>query len=157
LILAERICATSAAYATDEAWRRRIAANLENMHSVATGAIAGRDTPIATVLEKSALHLASKAIAVDMESHLIAEVAIRRGLGFMAIRAVADPASRALPGAALAAAGADGSIRFGALVFGLCRRPADLLSLWGLARDYRAAMAALGRAAAETATALRVG
>jgi len=157
LILADAVASTSAVFATDEAWRGRVAAKFRDIDSIAIGTIAGRDTPVATVFDKSALYATSEAIAVDMESHLIAEVAARRGLALLAIRAIADPASRTLPRAALDAAGADGSVRIGALILGLARRPGDVVSLWGLARDYRAAMATLRRAATEAAAALRVG
>jgi hypothetical protein len=87
-----------------------------------------------------------------MESHLVAEVAARRALPFLAIRVIADPASRALPQLVLNASRPDGSVRVGGVILELVRRPGDLAALWTLARDYRAAMRSLGRAAAKAAT-----
>lgn len=155
LIVAEAIAGPRRTGPADAAWRRRAVAAIGG--ETAVGRIAGRDAPCATSADKATLFAATGALAVDTESHAVAEVAEAHGLPFLAIRAVADPAWRALPKCALTAIRADGSLHVGALLRELAGRPADLGSLWLLARDYRAAMAALRRAAAKAAPGFGLG
>jgi hopanoid-associated phosphorylase len=150
LIVAEAIVGPSSGHAsTDTPWRRRAVAALKG--EAVVGTIAARHRPCATVADKAALFAATRALAVDMESRAIADIAAAHGLPFLAIRAIADPATRGVPDSALAAAGADGSLLLGPLLRGIFRAPKDLPVLYVLARDYRAAMAALRRAAAKAA------
>ena len=83
-----------------------------------------------------------------MESHVVAAVAAAAGVPFIAVRAIADPAARALPRAALAAAGPDGTLQLGALVAALLARPGEIGDMVGLARASRKAMRALRGVAA---------
>ena len=59
--------------------------------------------------EKRALYLETGALAVDMESHIVARIGAARGLPVAAIRVITDPARRALPQAALAAVRPNGT------------------------------------------------
>ena len=107
------------------------------------------ETPLATVEDKRAAHDRFDAVAVDMESYWVAEACRRAGgLGFLALRAVSDPAERALPASAARAMGPDGDLQIGRLLGGLLSRPGDLPDLVRLGLDSRKASAALGRAAA---------
>jgi hopanoid-associated phosphorylase len=152
LIVAEAIVGPSRGHvATDPPWRRRAVAALKG--EAVVGMIAARDRPCVTVADKAALFAATRALAVDMESRAIADVAAAHGLPFLAIRAIADPATRRVPDSALAAAGADGSLHLGPLLRSVFGAPKDLPVLCVLARDYRAAMGALRRAAAKAAPA----
>ncbi|MEQ8698178.1 MAG: phosphorylase, partial [Bauldia litoralis] len=80
---------------------------------------------------------------VDMESHAVAEVADRAGVPFVAIRAIGDPASRAIPRAALAGLGPDGRTHALPVLAALMRRPGDFRAIWRLAQDTNKALAAL--------------
>lgn len=111
------------------------------------GSIAGVADPVATARDKRALAASTGAIAVDMESHAIAAAAAAAGRPFVALRAVADPASRGVPPSALAGLGPHGETHPFAVIGALLRRPADLPDLLRLAGDNRRAMAALGRVA----------
>jgi len=108
------------------------------------GPILGCDRPVTTPAAKARLFAATGAVAVDMESHAIAGAAGARGL--IVVRAIADPASRAVPAAALAGLGDDGRMRPGAVVMALARRPGETAALIGLAAEWRAARASLRRA-----------
>ena len=112
------------------------------------GALLTVETPLATVEDKRAAHDRFDAVAVDMESYWVAEACRRAGLGFLALRAVSDPAERALPASAVRAMGPDGALRMGQLLGGLLSRPGDIPDLVRLGLDSRKASAALGRAAA---------
>lgn len=109
------------------------------------GSVAGVDAPAMHPLAKAALREKTDAVAVDMESHLAAEFAERRGIPFVAVRVVSDPASRALPPLAAHAVSADGSINFAFVLRELRRRPTQIRELIRAGLDARAAFASLGR------------
>ena len=108
-----------------------------------SGAILGSDQPILTPQHKQHLFRRSQALAVDMESHAVAEVALDAGLPFLAIRAIGDPAARAVPAAALAGLGPEGNTRAMPVIWNLMKRPADIVSIWRLAADTSKALKAL--------------
>ncbi len=114
-----------------------------------TGTQVGADAAVTGVGEKAALRAATGAVAVDMESHVVARAAAAAGLPFAVLRIVADPAGRGIPQAALRGVGPDGAPRMWPVIAGLIRRPQDLPGLLALGRDYTAALAALEQAAAE--------
>ena len=62
----------------------------------------GASDIIATEDDKARAWRDTGALAVDMESHVVAHVAARHRLPMVAIRVVTDPAERALPPSALA-------------------------------------------------------
>ena len=108
-----------------------------------TGAILGLDRMVLSVAEKAALFERTGAVAVDMETHRVAQVAAEAGLPALAIRAIGDPAGRALPALAARALGEDGRPRIGPVVAGLLRRPGDVAALLRVRRDTEAALATL--------------
>jgi len=132
--------------ATDLAWRSRLSARIEIAgRAPHQAAVAGSDRLLATVAAKRALFAATGALAVDMESHAVAEVAHAAGRPFLVLRAIADPADQALPRAATVALGPGGEVRLLAVVRALLDRPAELPALLRLGRQSRRALAALRR------------
>ena len=111
-------------------------------------AIAGRDDMLITPADKAALRRASDAAAADMESHGVAAAAAERNLPFIAVRAIADPASHSVPWCAQAGLAADGRTRPLAVMGRLARRPWELPPLIAVALDTAKALAALRRFAA---------
>jgi adenosylhomocysteine nucleosidase len=111
------------------------------------GTLLGSDRPISSAAEKTRLHGTLGAVAVDMESHGVARAAKSLGVPFLAVRAVADPAMRDLPQAALAATGPDGGLRHGAIIGALLCRPWEIAAMIRLGAEARRAFAALERAA----------
>ncbi len=135
---------------TDAAWRVALARVLEDRRrAVAMGAIAGADRVIATTAEKAALRLRTGAVAVDTESHAVARAAQEAGVPLMAIRVVLDPASRALPSAALAGLGVNGQRRVVPVLCRLLLKPWQGPALVALARTQQEALEALGRLAVD--------
>ncbi|WP_190286286.1 phosphorylase family protein, partial [Cupriavidus cauae] len=102
VIVADAVAAEGQRFDTDACWANAIRLALAG---AVGGTIAGVDTPAAAVADKRALHAATGAVAVDMESHRIAAAARAAGLPFVVCRAIADPAGRRVPPAALAAFG----------------------------------------------------
>ncbi|SFI63315.1 phosphorylase family protein [Planctomicrobium piriforme] len=96
------------------------------------GHICATDHIVRHVEEKQALALKTGAIAVDMESLGVAQVCRDRGTRFMAIRAISDDLSGDLPPEVLAVLGPKGTVRAGALLGSILKRPGcvkDFLSL----------------------------
>ena len=148
LVCPDQVLTHTGAHSTHSLWRERILteARMAGL-SMAEGTLLGSDAPVADAAEKHRLAHESGAVAVDMESHDVATVAASRGMPFIALRAVADTAERSLPAAALAGVDADGRTRAAAVLLALCLSPGQIPAMIGLARESRAGMAALGRAA----------
>jgi adenosylhomocysteine nucleosidase len=89
--------------------------------------------------QKRALHQATGATAIDLESGAVAEWANRHGLPFAVLRAICDPAGRDLPQAALAALDTAGAIGLGRVAGSVIRNPGQIPALLALARDARSA------------------
>jgi adenosylhomocysteine nucleosidase len=134
-------------FSTDSAWRRRVIQHLTMASAVSEGPLVGSDRPLLTPSAKRAAAKGWSAVAVDMESHAVARAAQRSGVLFMAIRAVADPAERAVPAWLAKVVDSDGQPRLHKLAAGALANPLDLPQLFKLARDQRAALAALSRVA----------
>jgi adenosylhomocysteine nucleosidase len=131
--------------ATD--WRAQVHGLVSGQLETYAGVLAQSLNPVTTAQQKRDLFNRTGALAVDMESAAVAEVAALRGLPFVAIRAVLDPASRALPRSALVAVDAAGRLRVRELLRELLRRPVDLAGIAQLLWDLRAASATLTAAA----------
>ena len=132
---------------TSESWSGALEAALGARCRVFTGGVAGVDAPVTSVPLKEALRSGSAAMAVDMESHGIAAAAAESGVPLLVIRAIADPAARAIPAAALAGMGTDGRRRPLAVLGRLIIRPAEIPHIVQLARDSNAALRSLTIAA----------
>ncbi|WP_448586667.1 phosphorylase family protein [Thermaurantiacus sp.] len=107
------------------------------------GLLLGSEALVATPEAKAALHQATGAGAVDMESHRVARVAAAAACPFLAIRVIADPHDGVIPASVHMAVGPDGRIRLAATLLALARRPADLPALIRLARASARAHAGL--------------
>ncbi|MBT5018450.1 MAG: 5'-methylthioadenosine nucleosidase [Planctomicrobium sp.] len=94
------------------------------------GKLCTADHIVHTCNEKQELHERTRAIAVDMESHSVAMVCKERDIQFMAIRAISDDLSADLPKEVLAIFGPKGTIRTGALVGTIFKRPSSVKDLW---------------------------
>ena len=109
--------------------------------------LAGALTPAATTEEKARLGARTGAVAVDLESLAVARVCLAWGRPFAVLRAVADPAGRALPAAALAGLDGEGRMVPGAVLAQLAADPRQIVALGRLAWDLGCALAALCKAA----------
>jgi len=103
------------------------------------------DAPIAEPAEKRELHRTTGAVAVDMESHVVARIAAAHRLAFAAVRVIVDPAHRAIPPAALLGMAADGRADFSAVLRDVIARPSQLSPLARIAVDAFTARAEMSR------------
>jgi nucleoside phosphorylase len=147
ILLADRVViAGGKAHDADAITRSQLGHALDRLHCRwRGGAIAGVDRILATPAAKRSVASETAALAADMESHVLAAAA--GTLPFVVLRAIVDPAARAIPSSVLSALTAEGGIRPLPLITGLLRRPGEIATLLALARDSRRARAALGRAA----------
>ena len=147
----EIVSGDGARFPTTMVWRERLSVAIAKQRPAA-GALLSSAAPIDSVAGKAAAFRDTGAVAVDMESLSIAQVAETRGLSFIAVRVVVDTAADALPRAVLAANRA-GHLSVGRLLGGLALAPLDLVALIRLAQRYRAAtrsLAAVARAGLPT-------
>jgi adenosylhomocysteine nucleosidase len=143
----EVISPDGATVATARDWRERLASALATQRPVTQGRLLTSRTAIGSPAEKATLFRTTGAVAVDMESLAVAEVASAHQLPFIAVRVIVDSAADALPQAVTAAADNEGHLQIWRLIGALARTPADLAPLLRLARRYRAANRSLAAVA----------
>jgi adenosylhomocysteine nucleosidase len=136
LIVSSAVITGDARYATDPAL-------CSMLGGVTSHVILGADTIVASVVEKRRLYERYGAAAVDLESGEVARIATTRGIPFAALRAICDPAERALPPAALVALDARGDVRPWRVFASVAAHPAQLPRLLALAADAAAAKRSL--------------
>jgi hopanoid-associated phosphorylase len=141
-IVASAILSENTRLQTDTRWSEKL---LKTIPGAICGMLMGASGPVATTETKRRLHAATGAIAVDMESHVVARVAAAHELPMAAVRVITDPAVRTLPKCALAAMRPDGTTDIGAMIRSVIRRPRELPALLQTALDARAARATLLR------------
>ena len=127
---------------TDPLWSRKLA---EMVPDARHGPIVGVNSVVSDPADKRKLHAFTRAVAVDMESHLVARLADAHGLAFAAVRVIIDPAHRAVPPAALLAMAPGGSTDVSAILREILARPSQVSPLMRLAADALAARVALVR------------
>jgi adenosylhomocysteine nucleosidase len=153
---AEVVSGSGARFAASTDWCERLRAATAARRPLVAGALLTRAAPIDSVADKALAFRDTGAVAVDMESLAVAEVAAAFGLPFMALRVIVDTATDALPQSVLDAS-RSGHLEVRRLLGGLALAPWELLALIRLAQRYRAAtrsLAAVARAGLPTPQAL---
>lgn len=107
-------------------------------------AYAGDEIAVTTE-QKSTLFVNTQADAIDLESGAVAAVAAQANIPFAVLRAIADPATQALPPAALIALNAGGQIKVLPILLSLLQNPLQVPVLIALAGDAAKARKALLR------------
>jgi adenosylhomocysteine nucleosidase len=146
LILGAEVVSDQGAVRADEAVTASLAQRLLGAGArIVVERFAASDAPVVTVAAKAELRRSTGAVAVDMESLIAGQYALKHRVPFAILRAVADPADRDLPPLALKAMAPDGGIKIQAVVGELIRSPSQFAGLRALAADSRAAFRALKR------------
>ncbi len=144
LVIGTSVDLGGASLPADPVWCRHLANQLPTARC---GVVCGASAAALTVADKAALHSWSGGLLVDLESAAVAEACAANGKPFAVLRAVADPADRAIPGFAMAGLDDQGNTRLLPILVGLLRQPQALPALLRLAGDSRRALDALGAAA----------
>jgi adenosylhomocysteine nucleosidase len=146
----EVISGGGARFSTSAAWREQLRAAIAGQSFaqpvVTGGLLLSSPEPIDAVADKAAAFRETGAVAVDMESAAIAQVAALHDLPFIAVRVIVDTAADVLPRAVVAASRA-GQVSLRRLLGGLATAPLQLVPLIRLARRYRAATRSLAAVA----------
>jgi hopanoid-associated phosphorylase len=141
-IVGSDIVAGERRYSMDRYWSQLL---LQRLPSASSGILSGVDAPVVTADAKRALHTNTGALAVDMESHIVADAARQYGLRMAAVRVICDPAARGLPEMAFRSMRADGTTSVVALLQAIARQPNHIPTMIRVALDARAARATLLR------------
>ena len=96
------------------------------------GRIVTADNMVRLISEKQTLAKKHNAIAVEMESLAVAQVCRDTKTRFLAVRAISDDLSADLPPEVLSVVGSTGTIRFGAAIGSILKRPGSVKDMWGL-------------------------
>lgn len=126
-------------FPTDAAWHNRLVTRLTNRFEIYSEPLVQSPIVLASPMDKLDFFKKHDAIAVDMESGSVAEMASRANLPFMVIRAIADTSDMSIPASALNAIDEYGRLRPMRLLSSLARKPFDLVLLTRLSRSFRAA------------------
>jgi hypothetical protein len=139
---------------TSAEWRERVSEAIAARHGACCGRLLTCREPLGSIAAKALAFRQTGAVAVDMESSAVAEVASAERVPFLVVRAIVDTAQDAVPEVALRVtrAGQDG-LHVGRLLATLARTPGELPALIRLARRYRTASRALAAVAASGALA----
>jgi adenosylhomocysteine nucleosidase len=138
-VVARNVIAENARYASDVGWSQSLIEKMQRasrfaaLQDVSFGDIAGSDVPVACTHTKRRLYEKTGAVAVDMESHVAARIAVEHRVPFAAFRVITDPSHRELPPAALVATNVDGGVDFQAITRSLVRHPKQVPTLLRLA------------------------
>jgi adenosylhomocysteine nucleosidase len=143
VVLATGVIHDERTFETDAPWRERLRMALASELNVVEGVMAGVDRMVPSPAAKGELHVQTSALACDMESHAVAQVAVELGVPFVVVRAISDPAGQDVPKWVLRCVTPDGDVNIKPLLLALARRPWNLPVLMRLARESKLAFASL--------------
>lgn len=134
------------AYPVEPEWRNRLCRQIiiEGL-PISVGHLLSVERPIMRVADKASAHAVTAAVAVDMESAAVAEVAAAAELPFLALRAVVDCANQALPEVVLSGCDIYGRPRKLAWLAAITLHPIQAFQLAELAKSFSAAKQSLRR------------
>jgi len=138
----EIISSGAAAFQTSTQWRERLGAALAAHQPLTSGKLLSSAGAITAVDAKAAAFVRTAALAVDMESIAVAQVAAAHRLPFLAARVIVDTANDTLPQAVMSSS-ADGAVHIGRLLAALALSPAEIFGIVRLAQRYRIASRSL--------------
>jgi adenosylhomocysteine nucleosidase len=112
---------------TNNIWSQQL---LQMFPDAVSGVLLGVSAPICDPRDKRALYVSTGAIAVDMESHVVAAVGAAHGIPVAAMRVVTDPVERTLPASAVAAMRPNGTTNIGAMIKAVLMSPREIPALF---------------------------
>lgn len=107
------------------------------------GRLLTSDELVRTIALKRQLGEQHAALAVDLESLAVAQVAHEHKTRFLAVRVISDDLSADLPPEILSLVGDTGTMRLGAAIGALWKRPSSAKDMWRLREQAQAAAARL--------------
>lgn len=141
-VVANAVVDDRGALPTDPDWSEWLVSRLPGAQRAL---LLGVDAVVAAAAQKAELHRTSGAVAVDMESHVVARIAARHHLPFVAARVISDAAHRTLPPAARVGMRRDGRVDLRAVLQSLLASPWQLPALIRTGLEAERGFRALGR------------
>jgi adenosylhomocysteine nucleosidase len=120
-------------------WMKHLHQLLDKQLTINDGNLAESSHIISTHSDKQLIFHQTGAVALDMESCAVAKTAQQANLPYLAIRAIADPASMNLPQAVIHALNERGQIKLGKLLRFLLTHPWEITGLIKLGLHFSAA------------------
>jgi adenosylhomocysteine nucleosidase len=142
VIVSGEVFGEDASWRSDGPFCRRLVDTMRSIGAI-EGPVFGGSEILATREAKARAWRQTGALAVDLESAIVARVAAAVGIPFLVLRAVADPADRELPSAALIPLSANGMPDLMRVLADIAARPWQIGGLVGLARETRRGLDAL--------------
>jgi hypothetical protein len=142
VIVSGEVVSEARHWAIEPGLRRQLSQFARSIGAV-EGRVLGASSVLATQIEKRRAWIATRALAVDLESEIVARIATALGIPFVVLRTIADTARRDLPPASLIPLGPEGKPRVLRVLAGVLRRPVQLAGMIGLAQETRIALSAL--------------
>ncbi len=142
IVISTEVVSADGRWRAEDPFRARVA-RLTGETGAIAGPVFGASQIIATPSEKRLTWKATGAVAVDLESDIVARIAASAGIPFVVVRTIADTAHRELPPAALIPLADDGTPRLARVLASVLRQPRQVAALIGVARETRTALAAL--------------
>ena len=150
VVISADVVADGQRWQADERFQGRVAAIAHKIGAF-QGPVLGANVILATEADKRRAWRDTGALAVDLESDLVARVASQAGIPFLVARTIADTVYQGLPPAALIPLTEAGTPNLARVLGSILRRPRQIGRLIGVAWGTRTALSAL----AEPARALR--
>jgi adenosylhomocysteine nucleosidase len=120
-------------------WHAQLTTAVEAACPLSTGSLLSCRAPLISPAEKSDAFRSLAAVAVDMESIAVAQVASSQRLPFIAVRVIVDTAEDSVPPSLTSATTTTGTVRIARMIVGLLRAPSELGAFVRLLLRYRAA------------------
>jgi adenosylhomocysteine nucleosidase len=144
LVLPESVLgADQSVYQVDPVWHERLCSRLKGRMGVRRGILAESRAVLSSERLKKDLFRGTGAVAADMESGSIGQVAKEAEVSFVVIRAITDPAEMGIPQSALDSIDLFGQVRPLKVIRNLARHPREILSLIRLRRNFGAVQTTL--------------
>lgn len=129
-------------WSVDAQYRDRLSEFARDIGAI-EGPVFGATSLLATQSEKQRAWTSTGALAVDLESEIVARAAAALGIPFLVLRTVADTARRDLPPASLIPLATNGTPNCSRVFAAVLRRPFQLAAIIGLAHETGLALSAL--------------
>ena len=142
VIVSSEVVSERCRWVVEPQYRRQVSEFARSIGAV-EGPVLGANSILATQMEKTRAWIATRALAVDLESEIVARTATALGIPFIVLRTIADTARRDLPPASLIPLGPDGKPHVFRVLAAVLRRPFQVPGLIGLAQETRMALSAL--------------
>jgi len=146
VIVSGEVVSEEGHWAVESQYQRQLS-NFARSLGAIRGPVLGATSILATRTEKKHAWATTRALAVDLESEIVARTATALGIPFIVLRSIADTARRDLPPASLVPLSADGKPDLLGVLAAVLRRPSQVGGMIGLAQETAIALSALTRPA----------